>query len=101
MAKINISVCYGEFEKQVELPCSVEEGCAAKEAVEQSGVLQQFPAIMEEALVLGVFSKKVSLDYVMQPGDRLEIYRPLEIDPKAARLLRAQRAKQKKAASDK
>lgn len=36
-------------------------------------------------LKLGVFSEKVDGDYLMQEGDRLEIYRPLLADPKEVR----------------
>jgi uncharacterized protein len=35
--------------------------------------------------VVGIWGRKVPLDQVLQPGDRLEIYRPLQVDPKEAR----------------
>ncbi len=39
---------------------------------------------------IGVFSQIVSLDYPLKKGDRIEIYRPLTVDPKLARLRRSQ-----------
>ena len=36
-------------------------------------------------LQVGIFSQKCSLDHVLEPGDRIEIYRPLLIDPKERR----------------
>jgi len=36
-------------------------------------------------LSIGVFSQKVAHDYLLEEGDRLEIYRPLTADPKEVR----------------
>lgn len=41
----------------------------------------------------GIFNQSVELDYVLQDGDRIEVYRPLQIDPKTARKIRAERKK--------
>lgn len=41
--------------------------------------------------VYGIFNQKVEDDYVLKNGDRIEIYRPLIIDPKKARQIRASR----------
>ena len=40
---------------------------------------------------VGIFGKRVSLDTRLADGDRVEIYRPLAIDPKEARRRRARR----------
>ena len=37
------------------------------------------------ALDMGVWGRRVSADQVLSDGDRLEIYRPLTVDPKVAR----------------
>lgn len=39
----------------------------------------------------GVWGRKVPLSYVFKDGDRLDIYRPLKVDPKLARKQRFQR----------
>lgn len=41
-----------------------------------------------DSTACGVWGKEVSLEYVLQPGDRLELYRELTVDPKVARRLR-------------
>jgi uncharacterized protein len=41
--------------------------------------------------LLGIFGKRVALDQPLADGDRVEIYRPLVIDPKEARRRRARR----------
>lgn len=43
----------------------------------------------------GIFGKLRSADYILQPGDRIELYQPLLIDPKDARRLRAKKAPKK------
>ena len=38
---------------------------------------------------LGVFGERVDDSYCLRPGDRVEIYRPLKLDPMTARRQRA------------
>ena len=64
------------------------QGACARDAVIASGVLQAYPALRIDALDLGVFNRPCGLELVLKNGDRLEIYRPLQIEPKAARHLR-------------
>ncbi|HBB53234.1 MAG TPA: RnfH family protein [Legionellales bacterium] len=45
---------------------------------------------------VGIFNKKVSFDTLVQPGDRIEVYSDLLIDPKEARRHRAKPNKKKK-----
>jgi uncharacterized protein len=40
---------------------------------------------------LGIWGKKTSLNHVLQNRDRLELYRPLKVDPKVARRERFQK----------
>jgi len=40
---------------------------------------------------VGIFGKRVSADVRLADGDRVEVYRPLKIDPKEARRQRARR----------
>lgn len=45
--------------------------------------------------IYGIFNQVVKGDYCLQDGDRIEVYRPLEIDPKQARKIRAERDRKK------
>ncbi|BFM14662.1 RnfH family protein [Maricurvus nonylphenolicus] len=57
----------------------VAQGATATIAIEQSGVLKEYPEIDLTKNKVGVFGKAVKRDqYVLQPGDRVEIYRPLK-----------------------
>ena len=42
---------------------------------------------------VGVYGRRVALDHLLADGDRVEIYRPLRVDPKEARRRRALRAR--------
>ena len=49
--------------------------------------------------MLGVFGKAVQASHVLSSGERVEIYRPLLIDPKEVRKQRAAKAKAERADS--
>lgn len=89
-----VYVAYASEKKQLELAIDVSESCTVKEAILQSGILEAFPEIDIEALEVGIHSKRAEITQTLKPLDRVEIYRPLIIDPKEARRLRARRSKQ-------
>jgi len=94
-AAINIEVAYATPERQflvsLDLPAPVTVG----EAIQQSGVLEVFPELNLGSIEVGIFSRASDLDTELSPGDRVEIYRPLQVDPKEARRLRALAKKKK------
>ncbi|GBU10344.1 hypothetical protein AwWohl_14820 [Gammaproteobacteria bacterium] len=49
----------------------------------------QVQHFLEKGAILGVFSQRVAVDYILQEGDRVELYRALVVDPKTARARRA------------
>ncbi len=88
---IAIEVAYALPMRQVVLKVEVSPGTTVQQAIESSGVLQQFPQIDFATAVVGIFSRPCRLGDVVKAGDRIEIYRPLLIDPKEARRNRARR----------
>ena len=96
--KMNVEVAYALPHSQRIVELSVAAGTTAREAVIQSGIDKSYPEIDLQAADLGVFGKSVKDAYELQSGDRVEIYRPLEIDPKESRKQRAAKAKQDKQA---
>jgi putative ubiquitin-RnfH superfamily antitoxin RatB of RatAB toxin-antitoxin module len=86
---ISITIAYATSERQIEIPLSVEESCTLAIAIKRSGILQLFPDIKLGRAQTGIFGKKIALDDIVKNGDRVEIYRPLRMDPKQARLARA------------
>lgn len=85
------TVVYGYPHKQTIIPITVPIGATAIQAIEQSGILAIWPEINLDTLSIGIFSKKVKPETLVKDGDQIELYRPLKIDPKEARKLRASR----------
>ena len=48
-------------------------------------VLVSFPGMDRKGLSMGIWGKKTRMGHALQAGDRLEVYRPLRVDPKVAR----------------
>jgi len=88
---IRVEVAYATPARQAILQVMVPIGCTVAEAIERSGIHSQFPNISIDPDAVGVFSRKVPLDHVLRAGDRVEIYRPLEVDPKETRRRRARK----------
>jgi putative ubiquitin-RnfH superfamily antitoxin RatB of RatAB toxin-antitoxin module len=95
---ITIEVAYARPDRQVILSLQVPEDTTIETAIKLSGISKYFPEIDLQTIKVGIFSKPVSSSEKLNAGDRVEIYRPLIIDPKQARLLRAKRKNLKKTA---
>lgn len=90
---ITVELVYIKPDKQTVLTLDVPTGSSIEQAINQSGLLQQFPEIDLSVNKVGVFSKLQSLDTILSTGDRIEVYRPLMADPKEARRRRATKNK--------
>ncbi|MFD2231370.1 RnfH family protein [Alkalimarinus sediminis] len=89
--KVKVEVAYATPEEQKIVVVDVLPGTSMYDAVVQSGIANMFPQIDIDADKMGIFGKAVKnpKDHELREGDRVEIYRPLIIDPKQARLNRA------------
>lgn len=72
---------------------AVPVGSTAEAAIEASGVLERYPEIDLGQQKIGIFSRTVKLNQMLEAGDRVEIYRPLIADPREVRKRRAEKAK--------
>ncbi|OZB35703.1 MAG: RnfH family protein [Halothiobacillus sp. 15-55-196] len=86
---IEVEVAYAKPDRQVILAVTVPEDATVQMAIDASGIKEQFPEIDLEHQKVGIFSRLVTLNQRLQARDRIEIYRPLQADPKAARRERA------------
>lgn len=93
---IQVEVAYALPENQVIIPVEVEEGASLRNAIERSGILEQFPDIDLDKSKVGIFGKLAKLDNPLRARDRVEIYRPLIADPKEVRKKRAAEGKRMK-----
>ncbi len=90
---LQISVVYALAQRQVVLDLELPADTTARQAAVQSGMQEYFPGLDTATVALGVYGEHVSDDYVMQAGDRLELYRDLVMDPMQLRRQRALTAK--------
>jgi len=67
----------------------VPEGSTVGAALQACGALSSIPELAGQALDVGIFGRPCGVQEIVHPGDRIEIYRPLTIDPKLARRRRA------------
>ncbi len=92
---MKVSVVYASEIEQIELFVEVSDDCQVEQAIMLSGILERCPAIDLAINPVGIFSNKVTLNSPLHEGDRIEIYRPLIIDPKDARRSRAKKRSKK------
>lgn len=95
---ITVEVAYALPHQQKIISLLVEPGTSALQAVERSGIASFFPEIDIPNAKMGIFGQSLgtkgtdtATNYLLQPGDRVEIYRPLVSDPKDARRKRAEK----------
>jgi putative ubiquitin-RnfH superfamily antitoxin RatB of RatAB toxin-antitoxin module len=81
----HVQVLYALPEEQVIVELELAPGMTAAAAVVSSGLVERYPEIGREALVLGIWGVEVSPDRVLRAGDRVEISRALVADPRDMR----------------
>jgi putative ubiquitin-RnfH superfamily antitoxin RatB of RatAB toxin-antitoxin module len=93
---IFVEVAYALPERQKIIELQVPLGTTAFNAVKNSGIIDEFSNIDIENSKMGIFGKRLGekglkppKEYVLKNMDRVEIYRPLILDPKEIRRLRA------------
>ncbi|TWC65700.1 RnfH family protein [Herbaspirillum sp. SJZ099] len=84
-ARLQVQICYAAPGLQVLKDVEVEQGCTIQQAIMDSGLLREQPAIDLTVCRVGIFGKLKALDTPLRARDRIEIYRPLIADPKDSR----------------
>ena len=83
---MKVTVVYSSAPRQVrEWALDVSSDSSVRQAIMQSGVLAEFANLDLGDLSAGIWGKRHSLNHKLKDNDRIEIYRPLRIDPKVAR----------------
>jgi putative ubiquitin-RnfH superfamily antitoxin RatB of RatAB toxin-antitoxin module len=78
-------VCSPAAREVQEVSLELTVPCSVLQALQQSGLLAKFPEIDHQQIVVGVWGRKAPLDQLLRHQDRVEVYRPLRVDPKVAR----------------
>lgn len=89
--QIWVEVVYAAADEQYLQTLRVAAGSTARDVLLQSSLPARFPEVDFACAPIGIFGKRVADDIRLQADDRVEVYRPLLIDPKENRRRRAQR----------
>ena len=92
---LTVEIIYALPSEQYLIALQVTGGTTLEQSILQSGILNRYPEIDLTRQKVGIFSRFVDLAALVNDGDRIEIYRPLTIDPKEARRARALKKQQK------
>ncbi|CAJ0993819.1 RnfH family protein [Sodalis praecaptivus] len=93
MPDIRVEVVYALPERQYLRQLVLQEGSTLEQAIRASGLLALRQDIDLDVNKVGIFSRPAKLGDKLSDGDRVEIYRPLLIDPKELRRQRADRTR--------
>ena len=86
---MRVTVAYSPSAGDVwEAALSIDGDATVLDALQASGVLQRFTQIDLATARLGVWGKPCDAGRLLRERDRVEIYRPLSVDPKEARRVR-------------
>ena len=88
MHEINVSLVYASPTEQYFFEQQVARGTSAQELIEMSKFATTISELSSQDISdydIGIFAQKISLDTLLEDGDRVEIYRPLTADPKEVR----------------
>jgi len=89
LERIRVSVVYADLQRQIVREIEIAAGATVDDAIRASRILDELTGFVPAGV--GVFGSRVARDARLRDGDRIELYRPLLIDPKEARRRRAQK----------
>ena len=83
---IRVTVAFSPAPRDVrEWQLTLPAGATLQQAVMASGLSEAFPDLDLQQATAGVWGRKAAWDQPLRDLDRVEIYRPLRVDPKVAR----------------
>lgn len=86
---MQVEVVFSPAPRQVEtIALELPAGATLREAVEASGLLARHPHFSPQSLSFSVWGRPQPAEHPLREGDRVELCRALQVDPKEARRLR-------------
>ena len=82
---IAIEVAYALPERQYLVSLELPPGATVAQALAAVAARAPFDQLDLDTAPVGIFGDRVDRGQVLRTGDRVEIYRPLHIDPREAR----------------
>lgn len=95
VAPLRVEVVVAWPDTQVVVALELPAGSTVIDAARASKLDQRFPELELREDHLGIFGELCPPDRVLRDGDRVELYRPLKLDPKTIRRINAERQKQR------
>ena len=86
---MRVEVVFAEPEKQRLAAIELPSDATVADAIRQAASLAMFRDLDLNAYEVGVYGRLCDPDTKLQPADRVEFYRPLQMDAKTARKQRA------------
>jgi putative ubiquitin-RnfH superfamily antitoxin RatB of RatAB toxin-antitoxin module len=87
-----VSVLYSPAPREVlEWEVVLPPGATVLQALQASGLPAAFPEMDLREAEVGIWGRKARLEQPVRDRDRVEVYRPLKVDPKLARRERFRR----------
>ena len=83
--RIRVEVVFALPDKQRLVAVSLPMGATVADAVSESSMSRYFPGENLDDHELGVWGRHVTREHILSEGDRVEILRPLELEPREAR----------------
>ena len=87
MLRVRVAMALAHRQEVVDL--ELAPGSTVADAIAAARLHERFPEIDPGKLRVGIWSREVSPATQLRDGDRVEIYRDLQADPKAMRRARA------------
>ena len=86
---MRVEIAYGTAREQALIGLQVEDGATVADVLRAAADIPIFSDLALATMPVGVFGRRVNRDAILKPGDRVELYRPLAMDPMEARRRRA------------
>jgi uncharacterized protein len=87
---VKVTVVWATLQVQESVALDLPAGASVADAVAGSGLIDRH-SLDPAKISLAIFGRRARADAPLSEGDRVELTRPLAIDPKAARVERARR----------
>ena len=87
---MRLEVAYATERQQTLIAIELDEGATVAQALRAVAEQPPFAALPLDSMPVGIFGRLASRETALKEGDRLELYRPLAIDPREARHQRAE-----------
>jgi putative ubiquitin-RnfH superfamily antitoxin RatB of RatAB toxin-antitoxin module len=90
---VRVEVVYALPQRAIEIALVLPVTATVADALAAAAADLRSAGVDVAAAEVGVFGAVVGRNRVLEPGDRIEVYRPLAVDPKAARRARVNQAR--------